>query len=634
MSVQMHCWAINFGCYLSDNEFLYFIAPEKSAQCWITGLTAIVNYFLEQQKCADRRVLWLRKLYLQLCTNYEQDNVIDEGVISTVQPREALQAFGGRAREWRGLGLQSIVSKSPQSGTNRPAEVTAAKGRLKQMTSAVTRQMKFANRSSAHPQPFISLKAQYQSVRNRIAGRQFTVSDPSISKMPQSHGSSSSVDTISLSSWYKSRRLSARTLANFWSGKTKKTKSSENASQNPAFCKEFLLSSKSCEGEYSEKPVTLFEFIELYKSFNANMRTDLKDIFNDFLVTYGCGNANAVEREKNQIFSQIGSPLLDTDTGLTDTLRYSFLTPAMLKQFIEIHQMEIVDEDYAIKIIQEHEPNSIYRSNQQLSFEGFVRYITDSTNYAFVPEAIKPDQDIFHYPLNYYYICSSHNTYLTGHQLKGESSTEMYRQVLLTGCRCVELDCWDGENGLPQIFHGHTLTSKIGFREVLTIIKKSAFATSSLPVILSIENHCSLQQQARMAQMFRNYLGEKLVTYFLFEADYSNSPRLPSPWQLQNKILIKNKKMVAEPSAGLRVDKYFIKNEGDAVMEQTDGFYGTDEDDLEEFYDDLDDEEADSESPRIINRLSRGTLHESSGETEEEHKYSVSRSEHAVCLNF
>ncbi|EJW76927.1 hypothetical protein WUBG_12163, partial [Wuchereria bancrofti] len=313
MSVQMHCWAINFGCYLSDNEFLYFIAPEKSAQCWITGLTAIVNYFLEQQKCADRRVLWLRKLYLQLCTNYEQDNVIDEGVISTVQPREALQAFGGRAREWRGLGLQSIVSKSPQSGTNRPAEVTAAKGRLKQMTSAVTRQMKFANRSSAHPQPFISLKAQYQSVRNRIAGRQFTVSDPSISKMPQSHGSSSSVDTISLSSWYKSRRLSARTLANFWSGKTKKTKSSENASQNPAFCKEFLLSSKSCEGEYSEKPVTLFEFIELYKSFNANMRTDLKDIFNDFLVTYGCGNANAVEREKNQIFSQIGSPLLDTE---------------------------------------------------------------------------------------------------------------------------------------------------------------------------------------------------------------------------------------------------------------------------------------------------------------------------------
>lgn len=43
----------------------------------------------------------------------------------------------------------------------RSAEVTAAKGRLKQMTSAVTRRMKFGNRSSAHsqsPQSFISLK--------------------------------------------------------------------------------------------------------------------------------------------------------------------------------------------------------------------------------------------------------------------------------------------------------------------------------------------------------------------------------------------------------------------------------------------------------------------------------------------
>jgi hypothetical protein len=44
--------------------------------------------------------------------------------------------------------------------------------------------------------------------------------------------------------------------------------------------------------------------------------------------------------------------------------------------------------------------------------------------------------------------------------------------------------------------------------------------------------------------------GEKLVTKFLFETDFSDEVQLPSPSQLRYRILIKNKKLTAEIPAG------------------------------------------------------------------------------------
>lgn len=64
------------------------------------------------------------------------------------------------------------------------------------------------------------------------------------------------------------------------------------------------------------------------------------------------------------------------------------------------------------------------------------------------------------------------------------------------------MDTWDGDNGEPVIYHGRTLTTKIYLDDVCQVIRDYAFVTSPYPIILSIENHCGLEQQARIAEIF------------------------------------------------------------------------------------------------------------------------------------
>ncbi|KAK3567675.1 hypothetical protein QTP86_020610 [Hemibagrus guttatus] len=277
-------------------------------------------------------------------------------------------------------------------------------------------------------------------------------------------------------------------------------------------------------------------------------------------------NKLCLRPEIDQIFMELGSkakPFLSLDQMLDfinrkqrDSRLNEVLYPPLKREQVR-------------QLMEKFESNPRQLERDQISLMTFNKYLGGEEN-AVVPSERFDIMDDMNQSLSHYFINSSHNTYLTVGQLTGLSSVEMYRQVLLTGCRCIELDCWKGRlpDEEPIITHGFTMTTEIPFKEVIEAIAESAFKTSPYPVILSFENHevieaiaesafktspypvilsfenhvDSARQQAKMAEYCRSIFGDALLIEPLEKYPLSPGQLLPSPQELMGKILIKNKK--------------------------------------------------------------------------------------------
>nr|XP_057918195.1 1-phosphatidylinositol 4,5-bisphosphate phosphodiesterase epsilon-1 isoform X3 [Doryrhamphus excisus] len=578
MTVEENGLSILYGVNTTENRLLHFVAPNYTTQMLYKGLSELVNATRKLKKFPDQRLQWLRRQYVSL---YQEEGRYEGPTLP-----QAIELFGGR--RWNmgaSGGEKSATPKNSPLGISDKAKkkkkilVRGDSGDATddEMVSRKTRSCKEGLYRNGPESDSIdqedpddsfpgSLSLSCKGSPGLLASSSSSSSSSSMASSNQSHPQSSPI--LSGTSKAQPGAWSSRS----WHGRGK---GCFKGFQNLII---------------SDSTMSFVEFVELFKSFSIRSRKDLKELFDTYavpcsqstpeltplytslkiddrdvglqpdlgtdldLLTRNGSDLDLFIRTRQQMSNNqkqisdaiAAASIVTNGTGVESaSLGVLGLAIPQLNDFLVNCQREHLSYDEILRIIQTFEPSSTMRQNGWMSFEGFARYLMDKENFASRNEESLMNPEELQYPLSYYFIESSHNTYLTGHQLKGESSVELYSQVLLQGCRSVELDCWDGDDGMPVIYHGHTLTTKIPFKDVVEAINRSAFVNSDMPVILSIENHCSLPQQRNMANIFKTVFGERLVTRFLFESDFSDDPHLPSPLQLRGRILLKNKKLKA-----------------------------------------------------------------------------------------
>ncbi|ETV75922.1 hypothetical protein H257_09883 [Aphanomyces astaci] len=269
-------------------------------------------------------------------------------------------------------------------------------------------------------------------------------------------------------------------------------------------------------------------------------------------VTRSLNHATSAKGELRRMFTQVdldGDGELDFNEycALMTQLRHRPELDALFQPSVKSQQYMTSSAFEAFLITNGHTTDDIqsiltlFTTEDMCSRLQFRQYINSTWNDWANPHSMTLHHDMT-LPLSQYFIASSHNTYLEGDQLQSHSSVYMYISALLRNCRCVEIDCWDGDDGQPVVYHGHTLTTKILFADVIWGIHVHAFESSPFPVILSLENHCSDAQQIVMADLMTQTFGDRL-----YIDDLTNDGSvLPSPHALQYKILLKGKQGQAD----------------------------------------------------------------------------------------
>jgi hypothetical protein len=199
---------------------------------------------------------------------------------------------------------------------------------------------------------------------------------------------------------------------------------------------------------------------------------------------------------------------------------------------------------------------------ERISKSRFLSYLLSDVNDILDPETGKIGADDMEQPLTNYWINTSHDTFLAkmpnsfrfkDMDFDGYNTVDAqaYVNALYRGVRCLELDVYDGLFGGPVVARRTPTTSSdnqsITFSQVLKSIRSFLRSNpQSYPIILFIETHCSLPNQALMAKDLKQIFANEGMLYQPPQEILNNESRpIPSPHALRGKVIVKNKRPIS-----------------------------------------------------------------------------------------
>jgi len=212
-----------------------------------------------------------------------------------------------------------------------------------------------------------------------------------------------------------------------------------------------------------------------------------------------------------------------------------YLTADDLTNFLETEQgVTCACKEISIDIINRCEPSEEGRQRQILGLDGLTKYFSDEDCDIFDPRQKNVCEDMTK-PLAHYFIATSNNFYNIDREDDKLPDMDRYVSSLKSGCRCIEVNCWDGTDEEPIVADDQINTSNVYLYDLLFAINEYAFVTTEYPLLLYLESHCSVKQHNVISKYIQTVFGGSLGI-MLFDNDYSPLPTLAS---LKGKIVAK-----------------------------------------------------------------------------------------------